>query len=114
VSDPSSALGELAAAVLETVARFLPDALESGSEGPGGALQPSPPKAAPPGPLHLGDQVRFSHRSFGTEMLGRIVGFRKPDRLVLRPTAMWWGSGWQKVTYTRTVVVPSSNVLPKN
>jgi len=102
------ALGELAAAVLETVARFLPP------EPP--MIQPvlrAPPqvRVTTPDVLAVGAVVRFQHKSFGTEMLGRIVGFRKPDRLVLRPTAMRWGSGWQKVTYTRTIVIPASKVV---
>ena len=40
------------------------------------------------------------------------MGFRKPDRLVLRPVAQWWGSDWQRVTYTRMVIVPISRTAP--
>jgi hypothetical protein len=108
----NQALGELAAAVLDTVARFLPEQLGVPSEERGSRQKPAPRPAPPPAASDFqpGDVVRFRHKSFGTEMLGRVVSVRKHNRLVLRPTAMRWGPDWQKILYTRTVVLAATNV----
>ena len=106
-------LGEAAAAVLETIARFLPEEegrgeRKEGSKRPARAERRTSPLPTPRSPLH----VAFHHPKFGTEMAGLVLKTRADGRLVVRPLAQWWGHGWQRITYTRTVVLRPDKVRP--
>ena len=100
-------LGEAAAAVLETIARFLPEEPRATSDEPR-VRKPKAAKPAAPSSPH----VAFHHPKFGTEMAGLVLKTRADGRLVVRPLAQWWGHGWQRITYTRTVVLRPDKVRP--
>jgi hypothetical protein len=107
-------LGEAAAAVLETIARFLPE--EPRAEKPRATSHE--PRAGRPKAAGLKPEVRssshvaFHHPKFGTEMAGLVLKTRADGRLVVRPLAQWWGQSWQRITYTRTVVLRPDKVRP--